>query len=98
MGDAKEQFLKDQECAGRWSGFINGPDSGKVFAFADGELINHSELTNDIRRGAMLYKSILKTLCEPEEPEPVPPTSGLRHNIDPRPRLSKSAKKDEASK
>ena len=93
MGDAKEQFLKDTELSGRWAGWIHGPDSGKLFAFADGELINHAELTPEQIRGAKIYKSILQTICEPEEKAPIYPTSGLHHDIDPKPRTPKSIKK-----
>jgi hypothetical protein len=89
MGDAKDQFLKDSDLAGRWSAFVNGPDSGKVFAFADGELINNADLTPEQIRGARAYKEILKNLATVPEPPPEPITSGLRHDIDPRPRTPK---------
>lgn len=95
MGDAKEQFLKDEDgaLAGRWSAFINGPDSGRVFAFADGELINDANLTPEQIRGARTYKEILKSLCNAPEPPPEPITSGLRHDIDSSPRVTKPKKK-----
>lgn len=93
MGDAKDQFLKDEELAGRWAAFVNGPDSGKLFAFADGELINHLDLTPEQIRGAKVYKSILQTICDPEETTQSYPSSGLRHDIDPKPRTPKPVKK-----
>lgn len=89
MGDAKDQFLKDEELAGAWSAFVNGPHSGKLFAFADGELINQYDLTPEKIRGAQIYKGILQSICEPDAKPSSYPGSGLHHDIDPKPRTPK---------
>lgn len=93
MPSAKELFLRDRELSGKWSGWINGPDSSRVFAIANSELLNWPELTQDMIRGARVYRAILENLCEPEDAEQPLPKSGLIHDIDPRPRTKDSVKR-----
>lgn len=81
---AKEVFLRDKELAGRWSGFINGPDAPRVFAIADAMIINDGEFTQEMIRGARRYRAILETLCDEEEDALPLPKSGLVHDFDPK--------------
>lgn len=90
MPSAKELFQRDKELSGRWSGWVNGPDASRVFAIANSELLNYSdELTQDMIKGARIYRAILENLCEPDDAEVQIPKSGLVHDIDPKPRTIK---------
>ena len=90
---AKDLFIRDKELFGKWSGFINGPDASRVFAIADATLVNEATLTPEIIRGAKIYRRILETLCEEDDPEMPIPHSGLVHDIDPKPRTRESVKR-----
>lgn len=93
MGEAKEMFQRDKEVSGRWSGFVHGPDSAKVFAIADAEFLNSQQFSAEAALGARLYKSILLSLSDVEETDSAFPNSGLVHDIDPKPRTKKTVTK-----
>lgn len=89
MDTAKEIFLRDKQLSGTWSGFTHGPDASRVFATADSELLNWPDLTAEQMRGAKIYRSILMTLADVDDSQSAIPTSGLRHDLDPKSRSKK---------
>jgi hypothetical protein len=88
MDDAKEVFMRDKELAGVWSGFTHGPHAPRVFAFADAIMMNSGVDIAEMR-GAIRYKSILQSLADVDDSVAAIPTSGLRHDLDPKSRSKK---------
>lgn len=81
--------MRDKALSEKWRVWTKDHDAAKVFAFADAELLNTPELNSDMLRGARNYKAILMTLADTEDGELTIPGSGLRHDIDPKPRTVK---------
>lgn len=67
MTSAKKLFLTDRELSGWFRGTVNQGRFEKCLAFVDAELMNQSELTAEMLRGARLYKRLLTSLADAED-------------------------------
>lgn len=90
MSASKEVFLRNKDLAAKWNAWTQSQDGAEVFAFADAELLAVPDLNTDMIRGAKNYRRILEQLSESDEAPPEYPTSGLDHDLDLKPRTSKT--------